>query len=146
MAMEVGVGEGHTSRGATKNLWCRRPAAAAEVKAWSGTDIGMAPAIENDSGDIPARVEPASREEPHELFADLHLVLTVARLKELHPRRGGLLPERRPRTLKGHVEREDGGFVGMKRRTVVADHHGLPQAAAESKPVAVARRGDAQLI
>jgi hypothetical protein len=64
-----------TVRRTSKDVPRRRVAINAEEKSWLRIHVGVTPAIQNDSGDVPARIEAAGREHVAELLAEGALVL-----------------------------------------------------------------------
>src|SRR6202011_4471447 len=101
----------------------RRLSVAAEIEAGRRRDVRMSPAIEDDPGDVAARIEARRAEQGLQLAADLDFEVGVAR-SEQAPARGGNLPgERYARLRKADVERQHRGLFGIERGTGAVDDH-----------------------
>ena len=83
MAVELGVGEGDAAEGAAQDIARRGGAVAAEVEAGSGSDIGVAPSIEDDPRDVAPRVEAGVAAHRDHLLANGALVVAVASREEI---------------------------------------------------------------
>jgi hypothetical protein len=58
--------------------------------------ISMAPAIDDNPGNIPPRIKPAARKHQRHLFADQPFILRVRRAQQAHPSPRALLWQRNP--------------------------------------------------
>ncbi len=75
-AGEVGVGESDASEGSrTEDVARGGLAVFAKKESWLRVEIGVSPAIKNDSGDVSLRVESRAREHVSKLVANLLLIL-----------------------------------------------------------------------
>src|SRR3546814_12160880 len=90
---------------------CALPIFAAEIKARLRGDIGMAPAVEDDPGNIALRVETRSGETGGQLLAELPFEIGVTRREQLRA-------SRRPLLRTGKVGVQEGDIEGQHRRAV----------------------------
>src|SRR5437667_559295 len=81
---QVSVGEGNSTEGsATKDFAGCGLAVLAEEKARLGAYVGVAPAVENDPGNIAAGIEPRPRKHFDKLLTDRCLIFPETRGEQL---------------------------------------------------------------
>src|SRR5437016_2487178 len=79
-----------------QNIPRRRLAINAEKESRLRIHVGVSPAIENDSRDVPPRIEAARREHVAELLAERALVLRERSAEQLRASSAALLGDREP--------------------------------------------------
>jgi len=97
-ARKIGIRESDaTVRTMPQDVPRRRLAVDAEKEAWLRIHVRVAPAIENDSRDIPAWIEPARREHVRHLLPERALVLRERSAEQRGAPTSSLLGDREPR-------------------------------------------------
>src|SRR5712692_3272913 len=84
----------------------RRLAVDAEKEPWLRVHVGVSPPIENDSGDVSPRIEPAGREHVGQLLAERSLVLGERSVEQLCTPLRALLGDREPRLCEQYLNSE----------------------------------------
>ena len=87
----------------------RRHAVGAEEKPRLRIHVRMTPAIENDAGDVAARIESAGREHVGELLAERALVLRERRAEQLRASPAPLLGDRQARLREEDLDGQHRG-------------------------------------
>src|SRR5207344_1987325 len=98
----------------------RRLAARAEEEARLRIHVRVAPAVQDDPGDVAARIEPARGEHVAELLAERALVLRERRPQQLRAPVRTLLGDRQPGLSEKDLDREHRRRIRRDGRTLAA--------------------------
>src|SRR5262249_738795 len=143
------VGKGHAAEGSGTKYFARcRCAIGAKEEAGLRTEVGVAPAIQNDAGDMALDVKTHTGKHLGKLFTDLALVLAERSGKELGASSLALFFGGEARIGKKNFKREDDWLVGADRwrnsadQSFAADLKVVADAAAEPAAACDAELGE----
>ena len=104
-ARKIGISESDpTVRAVAQDVPRRRLAVKAEKESGLRIHVRVTPAIENDSGNVSARIEPARREHVAELLAERALVLGERSAEQLRASSASLLGDRKSWLREQHLD------------------------------------------
>src|SRR5689334_6328100 len=106
-AGEVGIRKRNPPvRLVTQDIAWRGLAVGAEEEPWLRIHIGVAPAIEDDAGDVASRIESARRKHVRHLLAEHALVLREGSAEQLSAPACALLADRQSGLREQHLDRD----------------------------------------
>ena len=113
---EIGIGEGDFAERRAPHYLSRSDLALrSKEEARLAAEIGMAPPIYDDAGNIPPRIKAATRKHQRHLLTNLPLIFRVGYAQQAHPSPRALLRQRNPRLGKRDFHTEHGWVVGGDR-------------------------------
>ena len=103
-------------------------------------DVGVSPAVEDDTGDIFDRIETARGEHGSHLLSNLSLVISEGRSQHLCTPGNALFFARQTRFEYRCIKSQHNGFIGVQRLRFFTDKHRSADIAGEAESSGPYRR------